>query len=59
MNLVMKALHDKAKYVIDLKSDPTHLDAGDLILLSNLPKPWKLVCVLEIDHFCEYTQCTK
>ena len=42
-----KALHCKAKYVISLKLDPTHLDTEDLILLSNLPKPWALVFVTE------------
>ena len=48
---VTKALQCKAKYIINLKSDPTHIDAGDLILLSNLLKPWTLACASEIGAF--------
>ena len=40
---VTKTLHCKAKYTINNKLDPTLLDAGNLILLSNLPKLWTLV----------------
>ena len=38
MDLVTLALHCKAKYVMNLKLDPTILDAEDLILLSKSTK---------------------
>ena len=44
---LMNALHCKEKYIINLKPDPTPLDPGDLILLSNLPRPKALVCAVE------------
>ena len=43
----MKTLHCKAKYVINLKPDPTLPDAGDLILLYNYPKLRTLICATE------------
>ena len=51
-----KAMHSKSKHAINLTSDPTILDVGNLILLPNLPKPWMLVCVLEnISFLLDYS----
>ena len=47
MDSVVKTIHYKAKHAISLKLDPTFLDAKDLILLSNDPRPWTLVCIWE------------
>ena len=49
-----KALHYKGKYAINLKLDPTLLDVGDMILVSNFPRPWILVC-MEKHHFYNVT----
>ena len=46
-----KAIQYKAKHAINLKPDPTILDAGDLALFGNLLKPWSLVSVLEKHPF--------
>ena len=43
----MKTWPCKAKYVINLKPNPTLLDTRDLVLLSNLPRLWTLVCELD------------
>ena len=51
MDSVTKALHCKAKYAINLIPDPTVLDTGDLIPLSNLPKPQTLICTTEYRPF--------
>ena len=42
-----KALYYKAKYPVNLKPDPTLLDAGHLIMVSYLTEPWTLICVFE------------
>ena len=39
MDSVTKAMPCKAKHGINQKPDPPILDAGDLIVSSNLPKP--------------------
>ena len=44
---VTKASDCKPKSKATLKQDPTLLAVGDLILLSNFPKPWKLICALK------------
>ena len=41
---ITKAMHCKAKYVNDLT---TLLDAEELILLSDLPRPWTIECEME------------
>ena len=51
VDLVMKTLCCRAKCAVNIKLFPTLLAAGNLILLSNLPKPWTLVCALELYHF--------
>ena len=40
-------MHCKAKYTINLKPNPTLPNAGDLVLLPNLPRQWTIVCVFE------------
>ena len=55
VDLVTKVLHCKAKYAMNMKPDPTLFDVGNLILLSNLPKPWTVVCVLEQAISIEYS----
>ena len=32
---------------MNMKLDPSFLDAGDLMLLANLLKPWTVICALE------------
>ena len=39
INLVNKAMHSKAKHTTNLNPDLIILSTGDLILLSNHPKP--------------------
>ena len=43
VNSVMKVLHCKAEYAINLKPYCTFLDTENVILLSNLPGLWTLV----------------
>ena len=40
-------MHSEAKRAINLTFDPTILHEGELILQSNPPKPWTLVCATE------------
>ena len=48
---VTEALHCKTKGTINLKPDPTTLNAGDLILLANPQHPWTLLCAPENKPF--------
>ena len=57
LDFVATPLYCKDNYALNLKLDLTLLDTGDLILLSSLPKPWKLVCVLDNRPFSlEYSK---
>ena len=47
VGLLTKNLQCEIKYIMNLNLDPTLLDTGDLILLSNLPKLWALLCAPE------------
>ena len=70
MDLVIKTVHCKAKHTMNLKPDLRNQDVAGLILLSNLPKPWPLVCALEnrplslkyfthrVIHRVEFCECS-
>ena len=47
MYSVTQVMPCKGKQAIDLKLDPTILNVVNMVLLSNLPKPWTLVCIPE------------
>ena len=51
MDSLNKTMYSKGKHVINLKPYPMLLDAGDLVLLLNLQRPWALVCILENGPF--------
>ena len=47
MDSVTRVMHYKIEHRFKLKPGPTILDAGDFIMLLNLPGPWTLVHALE------------
>ena len=40
----VKIKRGKTKYIISSHLEPKILDGGQNLILSNLPKPWTLVC---------------